>query len=429
MFMRGGYPGRRRPAAILMPRRTAAVASRAMTRRACADRRRRSGRRPAGQSDRNLARSRTSVLRSRIHGYGQFRAQRIRLGFVVKIGDALASSIWVNRRGYVSYRSRARPCRARSHRSRRSDAAARGHHAEWNRRACRSSRRFVLTSSSGTPGGEDPVHCAHQFGGGSAYFRRLSPTPSLPQPGTVRVAAAIAGALDSWQTTRPTPKTAPSTTQLVIYSTNSAGDYGSLRLRYGNDVRPPWQRPEAMSCRGLPERRWKPARTRTRLAVPNPLSGRRRNDRLLLPRSMKRAARPRVRWRTATATVFADSTDSCPGAASADQARCGLATARATFAAMIADGDAVSATRASNCPDTSRREPGGPRSRRWRRQQRYDATSTGTGDGVANTADNCPDAANASQVDTDHDGLGDACDATPAPRKCDVDARQRRRSA
>lgn len=35
------------------------------------------------------------------------------------------------------------------------------------------------------------------------------------------------------------------------------------------------------------------------------------------------------------------------------------------------------------------------------------------GDGVVNTSDNCPDAANADQLDSDVDGLGDACDALP----------------
>jgi hypothetical protein len=32
------------------------------------------------------------------------------------------------------------------------------------------------------------------------------------------------------------------------------------------------------------------------------------------------------------------------------------------------------------------------------------------GDGITNTADNCPDIANADQADLDHDGMGDACD-------------------
>jgi hypothetical protein len=37
------------------------------------------------------------------------------------------------------------------------------------------------------------------------------------------------------------------------------------------------------------------------------------------------------------------------------------------------------------------------------------------GDGVANSADNCPSTPNASQLDDDLDGLGNACDATPFP--------------
>ncbi len=35
------------------------------------------------------------------------------------------------------------------------------------------------------------------------------------------------------------------------------------------------------------------------------------------------------------------------------------------------------------------------------------------GDGIRNTLDNCPNAANANQRDNDDDGVGDACDATP----------------
>jgi hypothetical protein len=35
------------------------------------------------------------------------------------------------------------------------------------------------------------------------------------------------------------------------------------------------------------------------------------------------------------------------------------------------------------------------------------------GDGIPNDADNCPSTANPTQADSDHDGLGDACDPTP----------------
>src|SRR5207244_11757623 len=35
------------------------------------------------------------------------------------------------------------------------------------------------------------------------------------------------------------------------------------------------------------------------------------------------------------------------------------------------------------------------------------------GDGVPNARDNCPDKANAGQLDSDRDGQGDVCDATP----------------
>jgi hypothetical protein len=41
-------------------------------------------------------------------------------------------------------------------------------------------------------------------------------------------------------------------------------------------------------------------------------------------------------------------------------------------------------------------------------------------DGIPNVTDNCPNAANPSQLDTDNDGIGDACD-TPNPTDSDVD--------
>lgn len=42
-------------------------------------------------------------------------------------------------------------------------------------------------------------------------------------------------------------------------------------------------------------------------------------------------------------------------------------------------------------------------------------------DGVADSTDNCPTTANASQTDTDHDGTGDACDSTPNGSDADGD--------
>jgi hypothetical protein len=41
----------------------------------------------------------------------------------------------------------------------------------------------------------------------------------------------------------------------------------------------------------------------------------------------------------------------------------------------------------------------------------YGAAADGDGDGVADAADNCTGRANASQLDTDGDNIGNACDA------------------
>ncbi|MEO8588385.1 MAG: thrombospondin type 3 repeat-containing protein, partial [Flavobacteriales bacterium] len=50
-----------------------------------------------------------------------------------------------------------------------------------------------------------------------------------------------------------------------------------------------------------------------------------------------------------------------------------------------------------------------------------DAANDVDGDGVCGDVDNCPTTANASQTDTDLDGLGDACDACPNDAANDVD--------
>jgi hypothetical protein len=43
------------------------------------------------------------------------------------------------------------------------------------------------------------------------------------------------------------------------------------------------------------------------------------------------------------------------------------------------------------------------------------------GDGVADSADNCPTRANADQADSNHNGVGDVCEPPPPPQRCDVD--------
>ena len=47
-----------------------------------------------------------------------------------------------------------------------------------------------------------------------------------------------------------------------------------------------------------------------------------------------------------------------------------------------------------------------------------DPTGDVDGDGVQNDQDNCPDVANPSQVDSDNDGEGDACEPPPPPPGC-----------
>ena len=49
------------------------------------------------------------------------------------------------------------------------------------------------------------------------------------------------------------------------------------------------------------------------------------------------------------------------------------------------------------------------------------ATPDADGDGLVDTADNCPGMANADQIDADGDGLGDVCDETPFPPPPDRD--------
>src|SRR5438046_7364446 len=58
------------------------------------------------------------------------------------------------------------------------------------------------------------------------------------------------------------------------------------------------------------------------------------------------------------------------------------------------------------------------------------ALTDSDGDGIADTADNCPQVANANQLDSDGDGLGDACDiASPGnPTGAPLTADQKRRA-
>src|SRR5215203_5058852 len=67
----------------------------------------------------------------------------------------------------------------------------------------------------------------------------------------------------------------------------------------------------------------------------------------------------------------------------------------------------VSPPQATSCPDPN---TGGPSKGRPTVKDCTPPPADADNDGVADTTDNCPNVANASQTDTDGDGKGDACD-------------------
>ena len=333
---------------------------------------------------------------------GNQSSQRIRLGFDIRIGDQLYDSVFVNKRGILTFGT-ARPEVAFG--SPFTDLDALRAFVTENGSVTRPfiapfALDFVFPDN-GVEGNFAP------FNGGSAYFRATA-DPIVPASESEAVPALAVLWIQADEIQDDFDTTAY--TQLVIYSTSSDGDW-QLRLRYGNDDTTLYNEPGDVvpGFAGFSLETGQPADS---VAVPNPLSSAEDVDYFFTFEDGHLVTGTPI---DTDGDGVPDSSDNCPGVSNTDQTDTdGDAVGDACDADD--DGDGV-ADASDNCPLTANAN-----------QANNDGDAQGDvcdpdddNDGVADGADNCPRAANANQADSDGDGIGDACDAPQPPQRCDAD--------
>jgi hypothetical protein len=331
----------------------------------------------------------------------------INLGFSIRIGNQTYDTIFINRRGYVTFGSAA-PV---STFTLGTDLAG--------------LRQIVSESGTVTrpflaPFYQDlsiPQHVAADFApspfsdGGASYFR-ASADPTEPYA----IAEARPAFAVTWVQADAFPDDGVDTsilTQLVIYSTSDDGDW-SLRYRYGDEGSEPYNQ-EGTVIPGLAAFSLETGvaadavTVSDTLGVKVPLSNAEDVDYFFafVDGHLDGAPAP-----DGDADGVPDATDNCPNLSNADQAD--------------ADGDGRGDA-CDNCPTTANADQAdadGDGHGDLCDNCRTTANPTqadGDGDGVGDACDNCASQANPDQADADRDGVGDVCEPPPAPQRCDVD--------